>query len=616
MFKNLKLQLNWVLGLFALLIASSILFTYFTLTSQESDALVINLAGKQRMLSQKILKEASLAAHQVIKVSELDVTVSLFEKTLNGLEFGDTDLKLPKAENREFIQSLQTIKPIWAEYKAACYLVVETPTATPEERVVLADAQTKSVILLKELNNSVSLYEVSSSGTTQNLILFITIIGIVFAIVLAGIKTAIEKFVLKPINSLGKAAERIASSDLDFTLSVKKEDEISIVRKSMNVMIQNLKSSKQALLMEKAGVEEKVRLGVQAAEQKEKHLSDSTKTLLEAMEVFAKGDLTVQLPVKGDDDIAKLFHGFNEVVQKNGELLTQVTDAIFAAASASEQISSTAEEMAAGSVEQETQAESVLGNIDLMSESLSTIASDTELAAGKVQVAEKTAISSGQTVKETINGIKEIAEVVTSAAATIEELGKSSAQIGDIVQVIEDIADQTNLLALNAAIEAARAGEQGRGFAVVADEVRKLAERTTKATKEIGTMIKSVQKDSENAVVSIKSGQSKVERGIVLAASANDSLDSIISSTRDVTEQVNRIAKAGKEQQDTSQMILNSIKDMANVSRETAVAIQQMAGAADDLNKLTLKLQHFTKNFRLAELSTTPSRDNFRKLAR
>jgi methyl-accepting chemotaxis protein len=179
----------------------------------------------------------------------------------------------------------------------------------------------------------------------------------------------------------------------------------------------------------------------------------------------------------------------------------------------------------------------------------------------------------------------------------VRELGKSSDQIGEIISVIDDIADQTNLLALNAAIEAARAGEQGRGFAVVADEVRKLAERTTKATKEIAGMIKKIQVDTAGAVSSMEQGTGEVEKGKQLADRAGASLQEIVGVSQKVTDMVTQIAAASEEQSSASEQISKNVEAISKVTGETAQGTQQIARAAEDLNRLTEKLQELTSRF-------------------
>jgi methyl-accepting chemotaxis protein len=202
-------------------------------------------------------------------------------------------------------------------------------------------------------------------------------------------------------------------------------------------------------------------------------------------------------------------------------------------------------------------------------------------------------------VERTVDGMKRIAEVVRQSALTVQELGKSSDQIGEIIGVIDDIADQTNLLALNAAIEAARAGEHGRGFAVVADEVRKLAERTTKATKEIAGMIRKIQTDTQGAVLSMNQGTQEVEKGITSADQAGAALSEIVKISQQVTDMVLQIASASEQQSDASGQISQNVEVIASVTHETATGVQQVARAAEDLNKLTEILQGLVSGFHL-----------------
>jgi methyl-accepting chemotaxis protein len=224
--------------------------------------------------------------------------------------------------------------------------------------------------------------------------------------------------------------------------------------------------------------------------------------------------------------------------------------------------------------------------------------------AGTAKEAKVAAEQGGKVVAETVTGMKQIADVVKKSAETVQELGKSSDQIGEIIGVIDDIADQTNLLALNAAIEAARAGEQGRGFAVVADEVRKLAERTTKATKEIAGMIKKIQVETKGAVEGMKEGTKKVDEGIILADKAGTSLTEIVGISQKVGDMVSQIAAASEEQSSASEQISKNVEAISSVTNESATGTQQIARAAEDLNRLTENLQTLITKFKLTGSGT------------
>ncbi len=320
----------------------------------------------------------------------------------------------------------------------------------------------------------------------------------------------------------------------------------------------------------------------------------------DVLSVMAKGDLTIRVKgeYKGDHQLIK--KSINTLGDSLGKLITEVNEAVGATASSSTEISSSTEEMAAGAEEQSQQSTEIAGAVEQMTKTILETTKNANLASDSAKDAGNVAKSGGKVVEETIEGMNKIAEVVRKSAATVQALGKSSDQIGEIVQVIDDIADQTNLLALNAAIEAARAGEQGRGFAVVADEVRKLAERTTKATKEIAAMIKQIQKDTGGAVNSMNEGTEEVEKGIELADKAGKSLKEIIEGSNKVVDIASQVAAASEEQSSAAEQISKNIESITSVTNQSAAGVQQVARAAEDLNRLTDNLQKLINRFKVS----------------
>jgi methyl-accepting chemotaxis protein len=226
-----------------------------------------------------------------------------------------------------------------------------------------------------------------------------------------------------------------------------------------------------------------------------------------------EGDLTQRVDDKAKDELGELGRWFNAFVKKVHDIVAEVAGATREVASAATQIAASSEEMAQGMSQQTQQTTQVSSAVEEMSSTVVEVARKSADAAGTADDAGKQATEGGRIVAETVTGMKTIAEVVNSSASAINELGKRGEQIGQIIGVINDIADQTNLLALNAAIEAARAGEHGRGFAVVADEVRKLAERTTQATEEVAESIKAIQSETNAAVERMSAGHANGGRG-------------------------------------------------------------------------------------------------------
>lgn len=320
----------------------------------------------------------------------------------------------------------------------------------------------------------------------------------------------------------------------------------------------------------------------------------------DVLAVMAQGDLTARVTgdYKGDHQIIK--NSINQLGDSLSNVIGNITEAVQATASASTQISSSSEEMAAGAQEQSAQTHEVASAVEQMTGTILETTRNADGAAKAAKNAGNIAKEGGSVVNETIQGMIRIAEVVQKSAATVQLLGKSSDQIGEIVQVIDDIADQTNLLALNAAIEAARAGEQGRGFAVVADEVRKLAERTTKATKEIAGMIKQIQRDTTGAVESMQQGTVEVDKGKELADKAGESLKQIITGAEEVVDIASQVAVASQEQSAAAEQISKNIESISSVTQQSAAGVQQIARAAEDLNRLTDNLQNMISQFKIS----------------
>lgn len=306
-----------------------------------------------------------------------------------------------------------------------------------------------------------------------------------------------------------------------------------------------------------------------------------------------EGDLTKRLPIHGQNEIGELSRWFNTFVESFQSIIAKIEESSKSVASVANEISCTVEHMATSSEEVASQAGTIATASEEMSATTTDIARNCHLAADCASQASSTAKSGAETVMATVAVMNRIAGKVNETATKVAGLGERSDQIGEIVGTIEDIADQTNLLALNAAIEAARAGEQGRGFAVVADEVRALSERTTRATKEISDMIKAIQHETRQAVAAMEAGVKEVEIGTTDASRSGRALEQILEQINLVNDQVRQIATAAEQQTATTQEITSNIYQITEVvqgssagTQQSAVATNMMARMADDLRSL------------------------------
>ncbi|HEX2865850.1 MAG TPA: methyl-accepting chemotaxis protein [Ignavibacteriales bacterium] len=342
------------------------------------------------------------------------------------------------------------------------------------------------------------------------------------------------------------------------------------------------------------------------AEQK-RYLNEQVAPIAEVIEQVSQGDFTRTLQLDEKSDLYKLGQNVNKMINDLQNTLSMVSEAVQATASAANEISSSSEQMAAGAHEQSQQATEVAGAIEEMTKTVYETAKNANEAADVSRHSSLAAEKGAMKINDTKKGIEKIVASSEETSRIVASLSKRSEQIGEITQVIDDIADQTNLLALNAAIEAARAGEQGRGFAVVADEVRKLAERTTKATKEIAETIKAIQLEAKEADSAMGESKTAVIEGMNLTAEVAEVLSEILSGAKKTTDVVLQVAAASEEQSGAAEEIAKNIEGISAVTQQSASGTEQIARAAEDLNRLTVNLQEIVSKFRLSGAVQTHS---------
>jgi methyl-accepting chemotaxis protein-2 (aspartate sensor receptor) len=321
--------------------------------------------------------------------------------------------------------------------------------------------------------------------------------------------------------------------------------------------------------------------------------------LVDTANKVASNDLTVSLEYSRNDEIGKVFHAMEAMVNNLKRLIGEIRSSTATLAAGSEQLSASAEEISRNMDDQSTRASQIAASSEEMSQTVVDVAKNASDIAESARSAADRAKEGEHAVEQAIVETNAISDTVNASAKVMQTLVEKSNQIGEIVNVIKDIADQTNLLALNAAIEAARAGEQGRGFAVVADEVRKLAERTGKATSEISSMIRSVQEEVQEATGSMDETTKRVVSGVEMSTKAGATLRDIVSRVEALQSMVQQIASATEEMSSVADHISGDVQSIAGAAKEISSGSEQIARTSSDIALQGSNLQTSVSQFKV-----------------
>lgn len=322
-------------------------------------------------------------------------------------------------------------------------------------------------------------------------------------------------------------------------------------------------------------------------------------TINAAVSALSSGNFQVKAEVKSHDEIGTSAANLNEMIVKVRELITRVVDSARLVEGVAEQVSQSAEQAQDGINQQNSEIEQVATAINEMSATVHEVAQNTSNAAELTQTADEEANNGRQVVSETIDTINHLASEMQSSSQVIQDLETQSESIGTVLDVIRGIAEQTNLLALNAAIEAARAGEQGRGFAVVADEVRTLASRTQESTEEINDMIGKLQTGARNAVSAMNLGTTQTEKSVEQAVQAGAALDQISSAVTTIRDMNTQIASAAEEQSSVSEEINRNIVNIRDIAEATVEGANQTAQSSTQMSQVATELIDLVNEFKI-----------------
>jgi len=421
----------------------------------------------------------------------------------------------------------------------------------------------------------------------RNILLNILYVGAGGLLLLALLTIVIVAIIIAPVRELMEVSEALGRGDLTKKANVKSSDELGQLGLTLNTTIDRLQ-------------------GLVQTESDRDKMQHQVMDLLSIVSGAAEGDLTVKAEVTADA-LGSVADAFNLMINGLQALVSQASDVASEIQHSTSDILKASDRMRRGAEQQTAEIQGASGAVNEMSRTIQRMAENAEAATQASLRATQAAVKGGTSVAETIKGMQRIRAAVQTTGKKIKGLGERSLEIGAIIEVINEIATQTNLLALNAAIEAARAGEQGRGFAVVADEVRKLAERAARATKDITSLIKGIQVETSEAVTVMEEGTREVEEGTKLADQAGAALREIEQIVKQTSGLVTDITNSAVNQVKVSEGIVTSMDSISKLTQDTTVGVRDTVETISKLAELSTRLTVAIGRFKLGKEQLQPA---------